>query len=115
MEVPHIEVLVIGAVDTGRDLATLRTTDIDVYFVTYGAQRWSRISAGHIANMLRVFKPPHRQYRRMARLPPNRGKSLPRAADKSVPPAHSAAHDSRSSASRWGRQHHPRVASGHCP
>lgn len=29
--------------------------DIDAYFVTYGAQRWSRISAGHIAKMLRVF------------------------------------------------------------
>lgn len=41
--------------DTGRDQATLRPHDIDVYFVTYGAQRWSRISAGHIANMLRVF------------------------------------------------------------
>jgi integrase/recombinase XerD len=41
--------------DTGRDLATLRPQDIDAYFVTYGAQRWSRISAGHIADMLRVF------------------------------------------------------------
>lgn len=41
--------------DTGRDLATLRPQDIDTYFVTYGAQRWSRISAGHIASMLRVF------------------------------------------------------------
>ena len=41
--------------DTGRDLATLRPQDIDAYFVTYGAQRWSRISAGHIAKMLRVF------------------------------------------------------------
>lgn len=41
--------------DTGHDLATLRPQDIDAYFVTYGAQRWSRISAGHIANMLRVF------------------------------------------------------------
>lgn len=41
--------------DTGRDLATLRPQDIDAYFVTYGAQRWSRISAGHIASMLRVF------------------------------------------------------------
>lgn len=41
--------------DTGRDLATLQPQDIDAYFVTYGAQRWSRISAGHIAKMLRVF------------------------------------------------------------
>lgn len=39
----------------GRDLATLQPQDIDAYFVTYGAQRWSRISAGHIAEMLRVF------------------------------------------------------------
>jgi integrase/recombinase XerD len=40
---------------TGRDLAALRPEDIDAYFVTFGAQRWSRISAGHIATMLRVF------------------------------------------------------------
>lgn len=41
--------------DTERDLATLQPQDIDAYFITYGAQRWSRISAGHIAKMLRVF------------------------------------------------------------
>lgn len=41
--------------DTDRDLATLQPQDIDAYFVTYGAQRWSRISAGHTAKMLRVF------------------------------------------------------------
>lgn len=41
--------------NTGRDLATLQPQDIDAYFVTYGAQRWSRISAGNIAKMLRVF------------------------------------------------------------
>jgi site-specific recombinase XerD len=41
--------------DTGRDLATLQPQDIDAYFVTYGAQRWSRISAGNVAKMLRVF------------------------------------------------------------
>ena len=41
--------------DTGRDLAALRPEDIDSYFVTYGAQRWSRLSAGHIAKMLRIF------------------------------------------------------------
>ncbi len=40
---------------TGRDLAKLQPQDIDTYFVTYGAQRWSRTSAGQIANMLRVF------------------------------------------------------------
>lgn len=42
-------------VSTGRDLATLRPEDIDAYFTTYGALRWSRVSAGHIATMLRVF------------------------------------------------------------
>lgn len=41
--------------ETGRDLGTLGPADIDAYFVTYGAQRWSRVSAGHIARMLRVF------------------------------------------------------------
>lgn len=40
---------------TGRNLATLRPEDIDAYFITYGTQRWSRVSAGHIAAMLRVF------------------------------------------------------------
>jgi integrase/recombinase XerD len=40
---------------TGRDLALLEPEDIDAYFVTYGAQRWSRTSAGYIARMLRVF------------------------------------------------------------
>ncbi len=41
--------------DSGRGLATLQPQDIDAYFVTYGAQRWSRISAGDVAKMLRVF------------------------------------------------------------
>lgn len=41
--------------DTGRDLSSLQPQDIDAYFVTYGAQRWSRVSAGHTAKMLRVF------------------------------------------------------------
>ena len=41
--------------ETGRDLGTLGPADIDAYFVTYGAQRWSRVSAAHIARMLRVF------------------------------------------------------------
>ena len=40
---------------TDRDLAMLQPMDVDAYFVTVGAQRWSRISAGHIAKMLRVF------------------------------------------------------------
>lgn len=41
--------------ETGRTLGGLNPEDIDAYFVTYVAQRWSRISAGHIAGMLRVF------------------------------------------------------------
>jgi site-specific recombinase XerD len=41
--------------ETGRHLGTLKPEDIDAYFVTYGARRWSRTSAGHIARMLRVF------------------------------------------------------------
>lgn len=40
---------------TGRDLAALRPEDVDAYFINYGAQRWSRVSAGHMATMLRVF------------------------------------------------------------
>lgn len=40
---------------TGRDLAALKPDDIDAYFVTHGAQRWSRISAGHMATALRIF------------------------------------------------------------
>lgn len=40
---------------TGRELATLRPEDIDAYFATYGAQRWSRISVGYVVSMLRVF------------------------------------------------------------
>lgn len=41
--------------DTNRDLAKLLPQDIDAYFLTYGAHRWSRLSAGHMAAMLRVF------------------------------------------------------------
>jgi integrase/recombinase XerD len=41
--------------ESGRTLGALGPEDIDAYFVTYGAPRWSRISAGHIARMLRVF------------------------------------------------------------
>lgn len=40
---------------TGRHLSTLKPQDIDTYFVTYGAERWSRVSARHIATLLRVF------------------------------------------------------------
>jgi integrase len=32
--------------NTGRRFSTLSPEDIDAYFITYGAQRWSRISAG---------------------------------------------------------------------
>lgn len=41
--------------NTGREFANLCPEDIDAYFLTYGAQRWSRISTGHVAKMLRVF------------------------------------------------------------
>jgi len=40
---------------TGRSLAALEPEDIDAYFTTYGAGRWSRVSARYIAIMLRVF------------------------------------------------------------
>jgi len=40
---------------TGRDLAMLRPEDVDAYFINYGAQRWSRVSVGDVASMLRVF------------------------------------------------------------
>lgn len=40
---------------TGRTFLTLEPEDIDAYFVTYGAERWSRVSTRHIASMLRVF------------------------------------------------------------
>ncbi|MFY9328848.1 MAG: tyrosine-type recombinase/integrase [Georgfuchsia sp.] len=41
--------------DTGRTLRSLSPEDIDAYFVSNAATRWSRVSAGHIARMLRVF------------------------------------------------------------
>lgn len=40
---------------TGRSLAALKPEDIDAYFATYGAGRWSRASMRYIASMLRVF------------------------------------------------------------
>lgn len=39
----------------GLEFRTLRPEDVDEYFVTYGTQRWCRVSAGHVATMLRVF------------------------------------------------------------
>lgn len=39
----------------GLELRTLRPEDVDEYFVTYGPQRWCRVSAGYVATMLRVF------------------------------------------------------------
>lgn len=38
-----------------RELCNLRATDIDHYFVTEGAQRWSRLTMSCIASTLRVF------------------------------------------------------------
>lgn len=40
---------------TGRDLAMLCPEDIDAYFITFGAQRWSGTSVATIATGLRVF------------------------------------------------------------
>lgn len=40
---------------TGRDFHSLRPADVDEYFITHGAERWCRVSAGHVATMLRVF------------------------------------------------------------
>lgn len=51
----RVATFLLWCANSGRDLATLRPEDIDTYFVTFGAQRWSRISAGHIATLLRVF------------------------------------------------------------
>jgi hypothetical protein len=39
---------------SGRDIATLKPTDVDAYFTTCGPQ-WSRISAASTASRLRVF------------------------------------------------------------
>jgi site-specific recombinase XerD len=41
--------------DTDRDLAMLRPTDVDAYFVSERGRLWSRITAGYIAKTLRVF------------------------------------------------------------
>lgn len=40
---------------TNRHLLTLRSDDIDDYFVSCGPGRWSRVSVSHIASALRVF------------------------------------------------------------
>jgi integrase len=40
---------------TDRPLSALDPSDLDVYFVTEGAQRWSRVSTSGIAAALRVF------------------------------------------------------------
>lgn len=40
---------------THRQLKTLQPSDIDEYFVTVGAKRWSRVSARHMACALRIF------------------------------------------------------------
>ena len=39
----------------GRPLRELEPTDVDAYFVTEGAQRWSRVSTASIAGALRAF------------------------------------------------------------
>lgn len=40
---------------TNRQLADLRPSDIDHYFVIEGAQRWCRVSASNVASALRIF------------------------------------------------------------
>ena len=40
---------------TGLDLSTLRPSDIDRYFISEGAARWSRVSVASIAAALRSF------------------------------------------------------------
>ncbi len=40
---------------TDRQLCNLRPGDIDSYFISEGAQRWSRVSVSGIASALRVF------------------------------------------------------------
>jgi integrase/recombinase XerD len=40
---------------TARPLHTLEPSDGDMYFVTEGARRWSRVAASNIATALRVF------------------------------------------------------------
>jgi site-specific recombinase XerD len=40
---------------TGWSLQALRPEDIDLYFVSEGAKRWSRVSASNVAGALRVF------------------------------------------------------------
>ena len=40
---------------TGRELATLRPEDIDVYLATYSQSGWSRVSINFIVAMLRAF------------------------------------------------------------
>lgn len=38
-----------------RSLCALQPSDLDLYFVTEGAKRWSRVSTSNIASALRVF------------------------------------------------------------
>ena len=40
---------------TNRQLSTLQPNDIDNYFVSEGAGRWSRVSVANVASALRVF------------------------------------------------------------
>jgi site-specific recombinase XerD len=51
----HVKMFLQWCERTGRQLRTLRPGDVDHYFVSEGAGRWSRISVSHIASALRVF------------------------------------------------------------
>jgi len=51
----HVRMFLQWCERTDRQLCTLQPSDVDHYFVSEGAGRWSRISVSHIASALRVF------------------------------------------------------------
>ncbi len=51
----HVKMFLQWCERTDRQLCTLQPRDVDHYFVSEGAGRWSRVSVSHIASALRVF------------------------------------------------------------
>lgn len=51
----HVRMFLQWCEHTDRQLCTLQPSDVDHYFVSEGAGRWSRISVSHVASALRVF------------------------------------------------------------
>lgn len=51
----HVRMFLQWCEQTDRQLCTLQPSDVDRYFVSQSAARWSRISVSHIASALRVF------------------------------------------------------------